>query len=148
MIFTGKFDTALIYEKNDNDRYPNVILWTNLSSRSNSFILCHTTLSNVYVNGVERADMCEISLIFELGWQWWYKRGTCTTRIVPCTGWQISPSRHPCPAVSPCKYIRGWSSHWRRYFCKILIIYYNFYDITVFQTPDIFWTNFIKFFCA
>lgn len=67
----------------------------------NSFILCYTKLSNVRVNSAERADMCEISLIFELGWQWWYKRGTCTTRIVPCTGWQISPSRHPVPLLSP-----------------------------------------------
>jgi len=94
-----KFDTASVYKENDNGRYSNVIFRTNLSSRSNSFILCHVTLSNAYVNGVERADMCEISLIFKLGWQWWYKRGTCTTRIVPCTGWQISPSRHPCPVA-------------------------------------------------
>jgi len=104
----------------------------NLSSQSNSFILCHMTLSNSYVNDVERADMCEISLIFELGWQWWYKCSACTTRIVPCTGWQISPSRHPCSAaVSPCKYIRGWSSHWRRWFRNVLIFITIYYWITI-----------------
>lgn len=110
----------------------------NLSSRSNSFILCHATLSNVYVNGVERADMCEISLIFELGWQWWYKRGTCTTRIVPCTGWQISPSRHPCPtAVSPCKYIRGWSSHWRRCIREILMFITIYYCMIISDSENL-----------
>lgn len=117
---SNKFDATSIYTEyeNVNDRYPNVIFRIDFSSRDvivSYYVTWHFMCqTRTYVNGVERADMCEISLIFELGWQWWYKRGTCTTRIVPCTGWQISPSRHPCP--SPYKYIRGWSSHWRKYF--------------------------------
>ena len=68
-----------------------------------SFILCHAILSTVNREyrwmGTKRADMCEISLIFQLGWQWWYKRGACTTRIVSCTGWQISSRRRLSPSL-------------------------------------------------
>lgn len=133
---SDKFDTVSIYIENDNNRYA-ICLPPSLSLPSHadlslrvlwySFILCHTTLSNLYMNGVERADMCEISLIFVLGWQWWYKRGPCTTRIVPCTGWQISPrSDTPVSRVAvstPCKYIRGWSSHWRGYRFRGIYLY-------------------------
>lgn len=63
-----EFDVASIRVENDNDCYSNIILRTNLLSRRVIVSYYVTMLSNdVYVNGVERADMCEISLIFELG---------------------------------------------------------------------------------
>lgn len=142
---SNEFDVVSIYAESERMTMTVIRMSSSESifhrAARNSFILCHMTLyvsnAHVRVNSIERADMCEISLIFELGWQWWYKRGACTTRIVPCTGWQISPSRHPCPAprcLSPCKYIRGWSSHWRRHFrgrAKRFNIIINYYCVII-----------------